>query len=210
MQQQQLKALDSVDLVQQQHRKALDSVDLVQQQQLKAQDLVVLAQQQQRKAQDSADLAQQQQHKALVDLVQQQQLQHRAPVLVDLVHQPRPVRVLEDLVSLPQAHLHSAPLEDLVLQPVNLADYLEEISPPVLVPQPSQEDCSGPPTHQQQALAEDSVELAQLLVPGPEEPLVVWRIQASPVLEPTTNSSNNNSNSREVRPRVLMPPCTSR
>ena len=198
--------------MQQQQLKALDLVDLVQQQQLKAQDLVVLAQQQQRKAQDLVDLAQQQQPRvlALVDSVQQPQLQHKAQVLVDLVHQLRPVQDLEDLVRLPQAPLHLAPPEDLVLQPVNLEDYSEAISPPDLVPRARQEDCSAPQTHQQQALVEDLAEQEQLLVPALEEPLAVQQTQVSTVLEPTTNSSNNNSNSREVRPRVLMLPCTSR
>ena len=186
-------------------------MDLVQQQQLKALDLVDLVQQQQLKAQDLVDLAQQQQPRvlALVDSVQQPQLQHKAQVLVDLVHQLRPVQDLEDLVRLPQAPLHLAPPEDLVLQPVNLEDYSEAISPPDLVPRARQEDYLAPPTHQQQVLAEDLAELAQLLVPALEELLALRQTQVSTVLEPTINSSNNNSNSREVRHRVLTPPCTS-
>ena len=181
------------------------------QQRHRAQVLVDLVprQQHQLKAQDSEDLVQQQLLK-VPDLVSRQQHQLKAQVLEDLVQQPR-VRPqdLEDLVRQLLAHQLSVPLEDLVLQPVNLEDYSElKISPPDSVPQRvSQEAYLGPLTHQQQALAVDLVALARVLVPLLEEHLAVELIQASTTSEQI--NSNNNNNSRGLRPRALMPRCTS-
>lgn len=188
-------------------------VDSVLLQQLhRAQVLVDLVPQQQHqlKAQDSEDLVQQQLPK-VPDLVPRQQHQLKAQVLEDLGQQPR-VRPqdLEDLVRQLLAHQLSVPLEDLVLQPVNQEDYLElKISPLDSVPQRvSQEACLGPLTQQQQALVLDLVELAQVLVPLLEEHLAVELIQASATSEQINNNSNNSS-SRGLRPRALMPRCTS-
>ena len=180
----------------------------------RAQVLVDLVprQQHQLKTQDSEDLVQLQLLK-VPDLVLRQQHQLKAQVLEDLVQQPR-VRPqdLEDLVRQLLAHQLSVPLEDLVLQPVNLGDYSElKISPPDSEQlRVSQEACLGPLTHQQQALAVDLVELARVLVPLLEEHLAVELIQASTTSEQiNSNNNNNNNSSRGLRPRALMPRCTS-